>query len=86
MARLRGCSSKASPTAAAGVGQDFSKVLGFPARELGDLLAATEAVGDDEGHGSGRLDDGEQASIGDGFGDFKLVCLKAEGASHATAA
>jgi hypothetical protein len=36
-----------STAAAAGVGQNFSEVYGFTVGELVDLLAATEAVGND---------------------------------------
>ena len=51
-----------------------------------DLLAATEAVGDDDRLGTGGLDGGEQTVVGDGSGDFELVGLEAEGSGHAAAA
>ena len=55
-------------------------------RELRDLLAATEAVGDEDGSRSGGFDGGEQILVGDGFRDFELIRLKAEGAGHAATA
>jgi hypothetical protein len=59
---------------------------GLARGQLRDLLAATEAVGDDDGGWAGGLDGGEQALVGDGLGDFEFVGLEAEGAGHAAAA
>lgn len=67
-------------------GQRFGEVHRVFVTELGDLLAAAETVGDDESVGIGRLDGGQQTVVGDGFGDFVLVALEAEGSGHAAAA
>jgi hypothetical protein len=53
--------------AAAGARQNFNEVEGLDVGELADLLAATEAVGDHNGGGTGRLEGGEQAVVGDGL-------------------
>src|ERR1051326_4253928 len=53
--------------------------------ELGDLLAATEAVGDDQPVGGCLADGGEQFELADGGGDGVLVVLEAEGSGHAAA-
>ena len=59
--------------AAAVAGEDFSEVQHLRVAELMNLLAATEAVGYDDGGGSGGTDGRQQAVFRDGFGDFKLV-------------
>ena len=66
--------------------ESFGEVDGLLVAELVDLLAATEAVGDDEGAGRGGVDGGEQVMVGDGFGDFELVGFKPEWPGHAAAA
>ena len=78
--------SQGSSAAAAGARQDFSEVEGLDVGELIDLLAATEAVGDDDGGGAGGLDGGKQAVVGDGPRDLEFVGFEAEGAGHAAAA
>ena len=52
---------------------------------LGDLLAATESVGDDQPVGGRVADGGEKFEFADGRGDVVLVALEAEGAGHAAA-
>ena len=46
---------------AAGAGQNLSKVEGPDVAELLDLLAATEAVGNDDGGGAGGLNGGSRS-------------------------
>ena len=53
--------------AAAVARENFSEVKGFGMGELVNLLAATEAVGYDDGGGSGGADGRQQAVFGDGF-------------------
>ena len=53
---------------------------------MGDLFAATEAVGDDEPVGGGLANCGQEFEFADGLGDIVFVVLKAEGAGHAAAA
>jgi hypothetical protein len=50
-----------------------------------DLLAATEAVGNDDGGWSGGVYGGEQVEVGNGFGDFEFLGLEAKGTGHAAA-
>ena len=59
---------------------------GATGRALGDLFAATEAVGDDEPVGRGLADGGEQFDFADGNGHVIFIRLEAEGAGHAAAA
>ena len=54
-------------------------------RVLGDLLLATEAVGDEDVAGCGGSDGGKQDAFGQGLGDGKLFLFKAEGSGHAAA-
>jgi hypothetical protein len=49
------------------------------------LLAATEAIRNDDGGGSGGVDGGEQIKVGDGFGDFEFLSLESKWAGHAAA-
>ena len=65
--------------------EDFGQVEGVAVGALGDLLAATEAVGDDEPVGRGVADGGEEFEFADGHGDVVLVVLEAEGSGHAAA-
>ena len=51
-----------------------------------DLLAATEAIGNQNRGRAGGLHGGEQTLIGDGLRDFKFSGFKAERAGHAAAA
>ena len=53
--------------AAAVAREHLSEVHRLPMPELRDLLAATEAVGDDDSGGSGGADGRQQAVFGDGF-------------------
>ena len=55
-------------------------------RSLGDLLAATEAVGDDQPVGRRPADGGKEFEFADGDRQVVLVGLEAEGAGHAAAA
>src|SRR5579863_3418200 len=57
------------------------------AGSLGDLLAATEAVGDDEPIGRSLADGWQQFEFSDRHRDvvFVFIPLEAEGAGHATA-
>ena len=52
---------------------------------LGDLLAAAEAIGDDQPVGGGAANGGEEFEFADGLGDFVFVVFEAEGAGHAAA-
>src|ERR1039458_10124745 len=72
-------------SAVTGAGQNLRKMNSLTLRQLIDLLAATEAVGDNDGRRRGGVDRRQQAKIGDGFGDFDLIHLKAEGPCHAAA-
>jgi hypothetical protein len=47
--------------------QDFGQVQGAAGRELGDLLAATKAIGNDEALFWGVADGGEEFEFADGF-------------------
>ena len=58
----------------------------LPACALGDLFAATEAVGDDEAVWGCVADGREEFQFSNGGGNFVFVMLEAEGASHAAAA
>ena len=49
---------------------------------LGNLLAATEAVGNDEPVGGGLADGGEKFQLSDGFRNFVLLFFEAEGPGH----
>jgi len=64
---------------------DFGYVQGVAVGALGNLFAATEAVGDDEPVGRSAADSGEEFEFADGHGDVVLVALEAEGAGHAAA-
>ncbi len=59
---------------------------GLASSELTDLLAATEAIGDDDGHGSCGPDSRQQTVFGNLFGNLELVRLKSKRAGHAAAA
>src|ERR1700686_2418946 len=65
--------------------EDFGEVQSVAARAFGDLLAAAEAVGDDEPVGRSATDGGEELEFSDGGGDIVLVVLEAEGSGHAAA-
>ena len=54
--------------------------------QLGDLFAATEAVGEDEAIFWRVADGGEEFEFADGLRDFVFVVEEAEGAGHAAAA
>ena len=66
--------------------QDFGQVEGVTWRGLGDLLAATEAVGDDQPVGRRLADGGEEFEFADGNGEVVFVGLEAERARHAATA
>ena len=52
---------------------------------MGDLLAATEAVGDDEPVGWGAANGREEFEFADGHGDVIFLAFEAEGAGHTAA-
>src|SRR5580692_9514797 len=52
---------------------------------LGDLLAAAEAIGDDQPVGGGAANGGEEFEFADGGGNFVFVALEAERSGHAAA-
>jgi hypothetical protein len=54
--------------------------------ELINLFAATEAVGNEDGHGSRGLHCRQQAVVGDGLGHFKFVRFKSKRTCHAATA
>jgi hypothetical protein len=66
--------------------KDFGDVQRVAVSELGDLFAATEAVGDDEAFWRRVADGGEKFEFSNGGGDFVFVMMEAEGAGHAAAA
>src|ERR1039458_9978001 len=63
-------------------GKNFSEVEGRTAGQLRDLLAATEAVGDEDRRRAGGLHGGKQALVGDRLRNFQFADLKAERARH----
>jgi hypothetical protein len=64
--------------------EDFGQMQGSSIRVLGDLLAAAEAVGDDEPVCWSLADGGEELEFADGLGDFVvLAAMEAEGSGHA---
>ena len=66
--------------------EDFGEVLGLAGGVLGDLFAATEAVGDEDVGWGGGSDGWQEDSFGEGLGDLEFFFFKAEGACHAAAA
>jgi hypothetical protein len=64
----------------------FGEMEGLARGQLRDLLAATETVGEDDGGRAGGLNCGQQALVGDGFGDLEFAGFEAEGAGHSAAA
>lgn len=52
---------------------------------LGNLFAATESVGYQEGFGSSATNRGHEDAFGEGLGNLELLALKAERACHAAA-
>src|ERR1700722_9370785 len=66
--------------------QNFCHVQGTSGRALGDLLAATEAVSDDQPIGRGLAHGGKELELADGHGDVIFVAFEAEGSRHAAAA
>jgi hypothetical protein len=65
--------------------QDFRQVESMAAGELGDLLAATKSVSDDQPVGRSLPDCREEFQFANSGGDFVLVVLEAEGSGHAAA-
>src|SRR5215218_3216875 len=65
--------------------QDFGQVERAPARGLEDLLAATEAVREEDGLGRGLADGRQEDPLGAGHGDFVVPLFEAESARHAAA-
>jgi len=68
------------------LGDDFREVDGAAAGVLRDLLAAAEAIGNEDGLGRSGADGGQENAFAESLGDFKLVAFEAEGAGHAAAA
>src|SRR5579863_3216923 len=83
MQRTDECGVETSSAAAAGAGQGLGEMNGGTAGQMGDLLAAAEAVGHKDGCGRSGLDRWKQAVGSDGFRDFELARFKTEGAGHA---
>lgn len=52
---------------------------------LGDLLSATEAVGDEDVAGRSGSDGGKEDALGQNLGDCKLFFFEAKGSGHAAA-
>src|SRR5258708_6382218 len=63
--------------------KDLGQMQSAPLRTLGDLLAATEAVGDDEPVSRGSANGGKKFELADCHGDVVLFALEAEGSGHA---
>jgi hypothetical protein len=53
---------------------------------LRDLLAAAEAVGDEDGFRRGGADGGEKYALAESLRDGELIALETEGAGHAATA
>ncbi|MGB9145410.1 MAG: hypothetical protein WCC14_06295, partial [Acidobacteriaceae bacterium] len=53
---------------------------------LRDLLAATEAIGDEEGFGRGVADRGQKDALAEDLRDLEFFALEAERPGHAAAA
>jgi hypothetical protein len=53
---------------------------------LGDLFAATEAVGYEQGFRRSLADGGQESALGEGLRYFVLFALEAEGSSHTATA
>src|SRR5258708_27669327 len=85
--RLRDCHGAGAPSSGAlcGLGEDFGEVEGAGGVVLGDLLAAAEAVADDDGFGF-AADSGKEDAFGQCLRDLVLVLLEGEGAGHDAAA
>ena len=66
-------------------GEDFGEVIGVPAREMADLLAAAEAVGQDERPAAGASHRRQKPLLPDLHGNAVMFAFKAEGAGHAAA-
>jgi len=65
--------------------EDLGEVQGLAVGALGDLFAATEAVGDDQAVGGSTADGGEEFEFTDGHGNVVFVALEAERAGHTAA-
>ncbi len=66
--------------------ENFGQVEGAAARILGDLFAATEAVGNENGLRLRVANGRQKDAFGECLGDLVFFALEAEGASHAAAA
>src|SRR5581483_2635082 len=55
---------------------DFRQVEGLPVRALGDLLSATEAIGDNEGLRRGIPDGGQEFQFADRYRHVVLVFVE----------
>jgi len=67
-------------------GKDFGEVHGAARGVLRDLLAATEAIGDEESVGRGAADGGQQDAFTEDLRDLEFFALEAERPGHAAAA
>jgi len=65
--------------------QNFGEVEGVAVGFLGDLLAATKTVGDDEPVGGSLADGGQEFEFADGFRNLVFFFFEAERSSHAAA-
>src|SRR5271165_709774 len=59
---------------------------GVPGRSLSDLLAATEAVGDDQPVGGSLADRGQKLKLPNSHRNVIFIVLETEGSGHAAAA
>jgi len=66
--------------------ENFGEMEASPVGVLRDLLAAAEAIGDEDGFVVSRANGGEQGSLRQLLRDVELVALEAERACHAAAA
>jgi len=73
------------PRATATVGEDFGNVHSLACGELADLFAATEAVGDNDGHWTSGIHGRKQADVSNCFRDFDFIGFEAERTGHSTA-
>ncbi len=65
--------------------QNFSEVKGLAIGQLGNLLTATEPIGDENRGWAGGFDGREKALIGDSFRDLKFASFEAKWAGHSAA-
>ena len=66
--------------------QDLGEVQSVAVGALGDLLAATETVGDNQSFWGGGADGREEFELADGLGDRVFFFFESERSGHAAAA